>query len=50
MKMAAKKVFSDLYDLRKEDKNMTTIEIDDKPIESNLLDLKNECIISLNKI
>ena len=41
--IAAKKVFSDLYDLIKEDENITT-EIDDKPIESNLLDLNNECL------
>ncbi len=37
--IAAKKVFSDLYNLIKENENITT-EIDDKPIESNLLDLK----------
>ena len=42
--IAAKKVFSDLYALIKEDENITTNKIDDKPIESNLLDLKNECL------
>ena len=40
--IAAKKVFSDLYDLIKEDENMTTNEIDNKPIESNKLDLNND--------
>ena len=30
--IAAKKVFSDLYDLIKEDENMTTNEIYDKPL------------------
>ena len=42
--IAAKKVFSDLYDLIKEDENITTNEIDDKPLEilfnDNIPDLK----------
>jgi hypothetical protein len=36
-------VFSDLYNLKKEDENITT-EIDDKSIESSLFDLNNECL------
>ncbi len=42
--IAAKKVFSDLYALIKEDENITTNEIDNKPIKSNKLDLKNDVL------
>ncbi len=40
--IAAKKVFSDLYNLIKEDENITTNEIDDKPIKSNKIDINND--------
>ena len=40
--IAAKKVFSDLYALIKEDENMTLN--DDKPIKSNKLDLNNDVL------
>ena len=42
--IAAKKVFSDLYALIKEDENITTNEIDDKPKPVNLLDLDNDIL------
>ena len=44
--IAAKKVFSDLYALIKEDENMILNEIDndDKPIKSNKLDLNNDVL------
>ena len=44
--IAAKKVFSDLYDLIKEDENKTLNEIDydDKPIKSNKLDLNYDVL------
>ena len=42
--IAAKKVFSDLYALIKEDENITTNEIDDKPKPFNLLDLDNDIL------
>ena len=41
--IAAKKVFSDLYNLIKEDENITN-KIDDKPIKSNKLDLNNDVL------
>ena len=41
--IAAKKVFSDLYALIKEDENITN-KIDDKPIKSNKLDLNNDVL------
>ena len=41
--IAAKKVFSDLYVLIKEDENITN-KIDDKPIKSNKLDLNNDVL------
>ncbi len=42
--IAAKKVFSDLYALIWEDENIKTNKIDDKPIKSNKLDLKNDVL------
>jgi len=42
--IAAKKVFNDLYALIKEDENITTNEIDDKPKPFNLLDLDNDIL------
>ena len=42
--IAAKKVFSDLYNLMKEDENITTNEIGDKSIKSNKLDLNNDVL------
>ncbi len=41
--IAAKKVFSDLYALIKEDENIIN-KIDDKPIKSNKLDLNNDVL------
>ena len=42
--IAAKKVFSDLYALIKEDENVTSNEIDDKPKQINLLDLNKDIL------
>ena len=42
--IAAKKVFSDLYALIKEDENVTSNEIDDKPKPVNLLDLSTDIL------
>ena len=42
--IAAKKVFSDLYALIKEDENVTSNEIDDKPKPVNLLDLNTDIL------
>ena len=42
--IAAKKVFSDLYDLIKEDENMTLKDDKPKPIKSNKLDLNNDVL------
>jgi hypothetical protein len=48
-KIAAKKVFSDLYDLIKEDENMTTNKINDKQVKSNKLDLNNDILGKKNE-
>ena len=42
--IAAKKVFNDLYDLIKEDENMTLNDDKPKPIKSNKLDLNNDVL------
>ena len=47
--IAAKKVFSDLYDLIKEDENMTTNKRNDKQVKSNKLDLNNDILGKKNE-
>ncbi len=42
-------MFSDLYDLIKEDENITTYKINDKPIKFNELDLNNDILCKKNE-